>query len=287
MLETPYLISELITAQVGSQRTRIQSHVSVTNSLPDPSLMPLRSDECFIVTETCSLSQAPSETVSVQPRGSDTHRNGLSLDNAVSLLTATSSNHPETSITQNTGAPTPIPSPTMSVTVDTSTIRSDTKPGDISFDLPQSLTSQSESPMVACDPKNIAPLNITLTSMKLDLPTLEIPSSVHDSTIPFNGSLSSKMSNTSSDVSVDESRSQFHKITSTSSTLFSNTSDCSSSPEFLLKTSVNPVLSEIPSTGLMGEGTKPSIYDNTPLTSPQDRLSSSTTSSATCYVSSL
>lgn len=283
MLETPYLISELITAQVGSQRTRIQSHVSVTNSLPDPSLMPLRSDECFIVTETCSLSQAPSETVSVQPRGSDTHRNGLSLDNTISLLTATSSNRPETSNTQNTGTLTPIPSPTMSVTVDTSAIRSDTKPGDISIDLPQSLTSQSESPTVACDPKNIAPLNITLTSMKLDLPTLEITSSVRDSTIPFNGSLSSKMSNTSSDVSVDESRSQFHKITSTSSTLFPNTSDCPSSPEFLLKTSVNP--SEIPSTSLIGE--RPSIYDNTPLTSPQDRQSSSTTSSATCYVSSL
>ncbi|XP_039514536.1 diacylglycerol lipase-alpha isoform X2 [Pimephales promelas] len=277
VLETPYLVSELIAAQVGSQRTRIQSHVSFTNSLPDPSLMPLRSDECFIVTETCSLSRTPS---------SDTHRNGLSLDNTVSLLTATSSNRPETSNTL-----TPIPSPTMSVTVDTSSIRS----GDISFDLQQSLTSQSESPTVACDPKNIAPLNITLTSMKLDLPTLEITSPVQDSTIPSNGSLSSKMSNTSSDVSVDESHSPFHKITSTSSTLFPNTSDCSSSPEFLLKTSV---LSEVPSTGLMEEGTsaelstenrftKPSIFDNTPLTSPQDRLSSSTTSSATCYVSSL
>ncbi|XP_077084110.1 diacylglycerol lipase-alpha isoform X3 [Siphateles boraxobius] len=296
VLETPYLVSELIAAQVGSQRTRIQSHVSVTNSLPDPSLMPLRSDECFIVTEICSLSRTPSETVSVQPQGSDIHRNGLSLDNTVSLLTATSSNRPETSNTQNTGTLTPIPSPTMSVTVDTSSIRSDTKPGDISFDLPQSLTSQSESPTVACDPQNIAPLNITLTTMKLDLPTLEITSSVQDSTIPFNGSLSSKMSNTSSDVSLDESRSQFHKITSTSSTLFPNTSDCPPSPEFLLKTSVNPVLSEIPSAGLMGEGTsaelstenhftKPSIFDNTPLSSPQD--SSSTTSSATCYVSSL
>ncbi|XP_048039650.1 diacylglycerol lipase-alpha isoform X4 [Megalobrama amblycephala] len=302
VLETPYLISELIAAQVGSQRTSTQVHVSVPNALPDPSYTPLSSDECFMVQETCSVSS--SETVSVQPRGSDTQRNGLSLESTVSLLMAASVSAAETSNTQNTGTLTPIPSPTMSVTVDTSSISSDTKPGDDTFSLQQSSTSQSESPTVACDPQNIAQLNITLTSTKLDSPTLEIPSSVQDSTIPFDGSLSSKMPNTSSDVSVPESRSQFQMITSTSSTLFPNTSDCPSSPEFLLKTSLNPVFSEIPSTGLMGEGTsaelsmeerftKPSTFDNTPLTSPQDRLSSSTApsegtpSSATCYVSSV
>lgn len=302
MLETPYLISELIAAQVGSQRTSTQAHVSVPNALPDPSYMPLCSDECFMVPETCSVSS--SEMVSVQPRGSDTQRNGLSLESTVSLLMAASVSAAEMSNTQNAGTLTPIPSPTMSVTVDTSSISSDTKPGDDTFSLQQSSTSQSESPTVACDPQNISQLNITLTSTKLDSPTLEIPSSVQDSTIPFDDTLSSKMPNTSSDVSVLESRSQFHTITSTSSTLFPNTSDCPSSPEFLLKTSLNPVFSEIPSTGLMGEGTsaelsmeerftKPSTFDNTPLTSPQDRLSSSTApsegtpSSATCYVSSV
>lgn len=280
MLETPYLISELIAAQVGSQRTSTQAHVSVPNA--DPSYTPLCSDECFMVPETCSVSS--SETVSVQPRGSDTQRNGLSLESTVSLLTAASVSAAETPNTQNAGTLAPIPSPTMSVTVDTSSISSDTKPGDNT--LQQSSTSQSESPTVACDPKNIAQLNITLTSTKLDSPTLEILSSVQDSTIPFDGSLSSKMPNTSSDVSVPDS--QFHTITST------NASDCPSSPEFLL----NPVFSEIPSTGLMGEGkpaelsmedrfTKPSTFDNTPLTSSQDRLSSSTAPSVTCYVSSV
>ncbi|XP_067301254.1 diacylglycerol lipase-alpha isoform X2 [Pseudorasbora parva] len=276
VLETPYLISELIAAQFGSQSASILTHVSVPNALPDLSLTPLSSEECFILPETYSVSQKTSETVCVQPQGSDTHRNGLSLYNTVCLLTATSSSAVETSTTQNTETPIPIPSPTMS------SIRSDTKPGDISFALEQTSTSQPESSMVACDPTNIAP-NITLTSMKLDLPTLEIPSSVQDSTIPFDGSLSSKMSDTSPDVSVPECHSQFHKIASTSSTLFPNSSDCTSSQEFLLNTS------------LMGEATSAelSIFDNTPFTSPQDRLSSSTaqsketTSSATCYVSSL
>lgn len=280
MLETPYLFSELIAAQVGGQRASTQAHVSVPNALPDPSLTPLCSDECFTVVETCSVSRTPSETVSVQPRGSDTHRNGLSLE---SPLTATSVSAAETS-----NALTPIPSPTMSVTVDTSSISSDTKPGDDTFTLQQSSTCRSESPTAACDPKNI-----TLTSTKLDN-----SSSVRDE------SLSSKIPNTSSDVSVPDSRSQLRRVASTSSTLFPNTSDGPSSSEFLLKTSLNPVFSEIPSTGLMGEGTsadlstedrftKPSVFDNTPLTSPQDAPSSSTApseeiaSSAACYISSV
>ncbi|XP_016307728.1 sn1-specific diacylglycerol lipase alpha isoform X1 [Sinocyclocheilus anshuiensis] len=290
VLENPYLISELIAAQVGSQRTSIQACVSVPNALLDPSLTPLCSDECFKVPETCSASRTPpSDTVSVQPRGSDTHRNGLSLDNTVSLQ-ATSKSNPQNTITETL-------TPVMSVTVDTSCISLDIKPGDTfcALQQPSTCPSQSESPTVACAPKNIGQSNITLTST-----ILEMPSSVQDSTIPFNGSISSKMT----DVSVPESRSQFLKTTSHSITPFPNTSDSPSPPEFLLKTSINPDFSEIPSAGLMSKSTsaelsaensctKSSVFDNTPLTSPQSRLSSSTarseetTFSATCYISSL
>ncbi|XP_058637929.1 diacylglycerol lipase-alpha isoform X2 [Onychostoma macrolepis] len=292
VLENPYLISELIAAQVGSQRTSIQVCVSVPNALPDPSLMPLCSDECFMVPDTCSASRTPSETVSVQPRGSDTHRNGLLLDNTVSLQAASKSNFQNT-ITETL-------TPVMSVTVDTSSIELDIKPGDnfCALQQPSTCPSLSESPMVACAPQNIAQSNVTLTSTKLDLPTVEMPSSIQDSTIPFNGSLSSKMTNSSS----DESHPQFQKTTS--QTPFPNTSDSSSPPEFLLKTSINPNFSEIPSTGLMSKdtlaelsvensSTKPSVFDNTLLTSPQARLSASTAQSeetnfsATCYISSL
>ncbi|XP_042615431.1 diacylglycerol lipase-alpha-like isoform X2 [Cyprinus carpio] len=271
VLENPYLISELMAAQVGSQRTSIQACVSVPNALPDPSLTPLCSDECFMVPETCSASGTPSETVSVQPRGSDTHRNGLSPDNTVSLQ-ATSESNPQNPITETL-------TPVMSVTVDTSSISLDIKPGDTfcALQQPSTCPSQSESPT-----------NITLTS------TLEMPSS-QDSTIPSNGSISSKMT----DVSVPESHSQLQKTTSKSITPFPNTSDSPSPPEFLLKTSINPDFSEIPSTGLMSKSTsaelsaenssaKSSVFDNTPLTSPQSRLSSSTArSEETCYVSRL
>ncbi len=245
-----------------------------------------------MVPDTCCASRTPSETVSVQPRGSDTHRNGLSLNNTVSLQAASKSNSQNT-ITESL-------TPVMSVTVDTSSIELDIKPGDnfCALQQPSTCPSLSESPMVACASQNIAQSNVTLTSTKLDLPTLEMPSSVQDSTIPFNGSLSSKMTNSSS----DESHPQFQKTTS--QTPFPNTSDSSSPPEFLLKTSINPDFSEIPSTGLMSKdtlaelsmensSTKPSVFDNTPLTSPQARLSSSTAQSeetnfsATCYISSL
>ncbi|XP_050971781.1 diacylglycerol lipase-alpha isoform X2 [Labeo rohita] len=277
VLENPYLISDLIAAQVGSQRASIQECVSVPNILPDPSLTPLCSDECFIVPETCSASRTPSETVSVQPRVSDTHRNGLP---------ATFKSNPQNTMTETL---TPIPSPVMSVTVDTSSISLDIKPGDnfCALQQPSTCSSQPESPTVACAPKNIDQANITLTSTKLDLPILEMPSSVQDSTIPFNDSLSSKMI----DVSIPASQ---------SITPFPNTSDASSPPEFLLKTSINPDVSESPMTnGTSAElstenhSTKPSDFDNTPLTSPQARLRSSTarseenTFSATCYISSL
>ncbi len=234
-----------------------------------------------MVPDTCSASRTPSETVSVQPRGSDTHRNGLMLDNTVSLQAASKPNSQNT-ITETL-------TPLMSVTVDTSSIALDIKPGDRFCALQQPSTSLSESPMVACAPQNIAQSNITLTSTKLDLPTLEMASSVQDSTLPFKDSLPS-------------SHPQIQKTTS--QTPFPNTSDSSSPPEFLLKTSINPDFSQIPSTGLMSKDTlaelsmeksttKPSVFDNTPLTSPQARLSSSTAQSeetnfsATCYISSL
>ncbi|XP_026071949.1 sn1-specific diacylglycerol lipase alpha isoform X2 [Carassius auratus] len=280
VLENPYLISELIAAQFGNQRASIQACVSVPNALPDPSLTPLSSDECFMVTETGSTSQTPSETVSVQPRASDTHRNGLSLDNTVSLQ-AVSKSDPQNTITETL-------TPVMSVTVDASSISLDIKPGDSFCVLQQPSTcpSQSESPTVACAPINTGQLNITLTS------TLEMPSSVQDSTIAFKGSISSKVT--------DESPTQFQQTTSQSITPFPNTSDSPS----LLKTSIDPGFSEISSTGLMSKSTsadlsaendsaESDIFDNTPLTSPQSRLSFSTarsektTFSATCYISSL
>ncbi|XP_016148181.1 sn1-specific diacylglycerol lipase alpha-like [Sinocyclocheilus grahami] len=108
VLENPYLISELIAAQVGSQRTCIQACVSVPNALPDPSLT-LCSDECFMVPDTCSASRTPSEMVSVQPRGSDAHMNGLSLDNTVSLQAASKSNSQNTMTETLTPFPLSIP----------------------------------------------------------------------------------------------------------------------------------------------------------------------------------
>uniref|UniRef100_A0A8C1GI54 Diacylglycerol lipase-alpha n=1 Tax=Cyprinus carpio TaxID=7962 RepID=A0A8C1GI54_CYPCA len=290
VLENPDLISELIAAQVGSQRTSIQACVSVPNALPDPSLTPLCSDECFMVPDTCSASRTPSEMVSVQPRGSDINRNGLSLNNTVSLQAASKSNSQNT-ITETL-------TPVMYVTVDRSSIELDIKPGDnfCALQQPSTCPSLSESPMVACAPQS----NIVLTSTKLDLPTLEMPSSVQHSTIPFNGSLSSKMTNSSSDVSIPESHPQFQQTTS--QTPFPNTSDPSSPPEFLLKTCIYPDFSEIPSTGLKSKdtlaelskqnnSTKSSVFDNTPLSSPQASSSTArseeTNFSATCYISSI
>ncbi|XP_043099694.1 diacylglycerol lipase-alpha isoform X2 [Puntigrus tetrazona] len=289
VLENPYLISELIAAQVGSPRASIQACVSVPNALPDPSLTPLCSDECFMVPDTCSAS--PGETVSVQPRGSDTRRNGLSLDNTAGLQAASKSNSQNT-ITETL-------TPAMSVSVDISSIELDIKPGDNFCAVQQPSTSPSESSVVACASQNTAEQsNILLTSTMSDLTTLESPSSVQDSTISFNSSLSSEMTNAFSDASHPRFQ------TTASQTLFPNTSGSSSHPEFLLKTNTNPDFSEVPSTALMSEDTlaeplmenssaKSSILDNPPLTSPPARLSSSTVQSeetnfsATCYISSL
>ncbi|XP_059383078.1 diacylglycerol lipase-alpha-like isoform X2 [Carassius carassius] len=271
VLENPYLISKLIAAQVGSQRTSIQASVSVPNALPDPYLTPLCSDECFMVPDT------PNETVSVQPRGSDTHGNGLSLDNTVSLQAASKSNSQNT-ITETF-------TPVMCVTVDASSISLDIKPGDnfCAVQQPSTSPSLSESPTVACAPHS----NILLASTELDLPTLEMPSSVQHSTIPFNGSLSSKIPNSSSDVSITESHPQFQKPTF--QTPFPNTSDSSSPPEFLLKTSINPDFSELPSTGLMSKETSAelSVENSSRKLSSLTARSEETNFSATCYISSL
>ncbi|XP_056317013.1 diacylglycerol lipase-alpha isoform X2 [Danio aesculapii] len=236
VLENPHLISDLIAAQVGSRKASNEVHISVPNPSSDLSFTPLCPDECFIVPKT------PSETVSVQPPGSDTQRNGLSFKN-----TST-----ENTVTESLTA---IPSPTMPVTVDTSSLRSNTKAEDASGDVHQSSTCPSQS-------------NTTSSSPKLDFPTLEIPS-----TVPLNGFLSSE---TSSDVSEHTQ----------------NTPDLHSSPEFLLKTNLNPEASCLENTS-ESCFIKPSAFDNASLTSPQDRFSSSTvpsegtTSNASCYISSL
>ncbi|XP_052416642.1 diacylglycerol lipase-alpha isoform X2 [Carassius gibelio] len=271
VLENPYLISKLIAEQVGSQRTSIEACVSVPNAPPDPSLTPLCSDECFMVPDT------PNETVSVQPRGSDTHGNGLLLDNTVSLQAASKSNSQNT-ITETL-------TPVMCVTVDASSISLDIKPGDnfCAVQQPSTCPSLSESPTVACAPHS----NILLASTELDLPTLEMPSSVQHSTIPFNGSLSSQIPNSSSDVSIPESHPQFQKPTS--QTPFPNTSDSSSPPEFLLKTSINPDFSELSSTGLMSKETlaELSMENSSRKLSSSTARSEETNFSATCYISSL
>lgn len=242
MLENPHLISDLIAAQVGSRKASNEVHNSVPNPSSDPPFTPLCPDECFIVPKT------PTETLSVQPRGSDTQRNGLSFKNSSTENTVTET-------------PTAIPSPTKPVTVDTSSIRSNTKAEGASDDVQQSSTCPSQS-------------NTTLSSPKLDFPTLEMPT-----TVPSNGFLRSEISRTSSDVSE-------------SCKPFPITPELHSSPEFLLKTNLNPEVSCIENTSdncLI----KPSVFDNASLTSPQDRFSSSTvpsegtTSSASCYMSSL
>nr|XP_009301226.2 sn1-specific diacylglycerol lipase alpha isoform X2 [Danio rerio] len=242
VLENPHLISDLIAAQVGSRKASNEVHNSVPNPSSDPPFTPLCPDECFIVPKT------PTETLSVQPRGSDTQRNGLSFKNSSTENTVTET-------------PTAIPSPTKPVTVDTSSIRSNTKPEGASDDVQQSSTCPSQS-------------NTTLSSPKLDFPTLAMPK-----TVPLNGFLRSEISRTSSDVSE-------------SCKPFPITPELHSSPEFLLKTNLNPEVSCIENTSescLI----KPSVFDNASLTSPQDRFSSSsvpsegTTSSASCYMSSL
>ncbi|XP_052006481.1 diacylglycerol lipase-alpha isoform X2 [Xyrauchen texanus] len=315
VLEAPFFISELISAQVGSQRTSTRVCFSVPNTLPHSPLTPLVPDECFVVPETCSVPLTHNEMHSFQPQSSDTQENSLPLNNTVSLSIPTSNSVIETSYTPNfiTGTPTPVASPTMSVSEDTSPFESDTIlsdwPGDTCCTLQhsentsvhQSGPSHPYSPTLACkiskstEPKNDAQLSLTNLVEPSNLPALETPSSVKDSTVspystPFNGSSYSKMSDHSSDASIPpspltyntptETPSQVVKINSSAPSCKSRspspkTSDYPSSTEFLLNASPTP--SESPSPGLMAEGIsaqlstenislKPPVFDNINLT---------------------
>ncbi|XP_057188451.1 diacylglycerol lipase-alpha isoform X2 [Triplophysa rosa] len=315
VLETPFFISELIAAQIGSQRTSSQVHVSVSNAPPSSPLTNLVSDECLVVPETLT----PSRTSSFHAQSSDAQINGL--NNTVSLLMPTSQSVPEMSHTPT------IPSPAASVTVDASPVGSDTElsewPGDFFLDF-QELNSisvyPSSVPEASAGPDSPTHGSDTSEPQNVTQSVLETQTGQLDST-PFNGtSTSSKMSESSYDVSIPQTPPLPQKFdSSTPSRPISKTHDSpSGAPEFLLNTSqtLRPITPSVsPSSGLMVEGTStqsstenlsPEYLENAPLSPPpitdQARPSSSLSeetasvltrndlsrsSSATCYISSL
>lgn len=316
MLETPFFISELIAAQIGSPRTSSQVHVSISNDPSDSPITNLVSDECLVVPKTHPLT--PSRTSSFHAQSSDPQINGL--NNNVSLLMPTSQSVPEMTHTST------IPSPAASVTTDSSPVGSDTElsewPGDFFLDF-QELNTIS-----------VYPSSVQETSACPDSPThgsdtsepqnvihsvLETQTSQLDST-PFNGtSTSSKMSERSYDVSIQQTPPLTQKFdSSTPSSPIPKTYDSpSGAPEFLLNTSqiLRPITPSVsPSPGLIVKGAStqsstenlsPEYLENAHLSPPltdQTRPSSSLSeetgsvlsrnnsfrsSSASCFISSL
>ncbi|XP_051987347.1 diacylglycerol lipase-alpha-like isoform X2 [Xyrauchen texanus] len=290
VLETPFFFSELIPSQVGSQRNSTRVRFSVLDTLPDTPLVP---DECLVVPEACSVPLTFNETSSFQPQSSDTSAQSLLLTNTVNLLMPTSKSVTETSNTQNiiTGTPTPIASPTMSVSEDACLIGSDAIlsdwPGDITCTLQQSNNtsvhqslvpetsagpSLPDSPTLVSDnsrsiePENDAQSSLTLSVVDpSNLPALETASSVQDSTIPLHSTpFYSEMSDSSSELPPSslsynthpETPSQFVKLNSSapsSGRSIPSLKPTKSSSEILL----NP---------------SPTLWPNTPSEGPPTRL---------------
>ncbi|TRY83711.1 hypothetical protein DNTS_018517, partial [Danionella cerebrum] len=136
VLETPYVISDLMADQIGSQKTSFQAHISI-------SLSPLCPDESVPTPETHTLGETCV---------SDTHRNDEAFSNSFPSVSATH-------------------------TIDSSSIGPNTK-------LPVKLCAKEQTP--PCLSESINQSNIALTSMKVDLPPLEMVPSFQE---PSNGSL--------------------------------------------------------------------------------------------------